>query len=256
MFTKSEEEVIYQIINMFQDEKFKESRIQIYNNKPDMLNPLEMYVIEEIYRLGYNNYFNKLMNLTTNKNIIQEYNNFMKKCREDFDFELNKVQSYYRKNNGLSDLEKFCISLILKNEEKKELLDKRLKYKYDDLFEIKYSTDEELKDTIANIIVSFGIHSILKIDNNEIKGIKDRQLEKGVFSDIDKKFFIDLLTSDPKNLEVSSRAIEGYYKTAKLLINDDNGEEVLNMLFGCDVENYRINITANEVFGKEKNKTK
>lgn len=235
MFTKNEEGLIYQIISMFKNEEFKESRIKIYNNKPDMLNPLEMYVIEEIYRLGYNNYFNKLMNITTNKSIIQEYNNFMKKCRRDFDFELNKVQSYYRKNNGLSDLEKFCISLILKNEEKKELLDKKSKYTYDELFEIKYSTDEELKETIANIIVSMGIHSILKIDSNEIKGIKDRQLEKGVFSDIDKKFFIDLLTSDPKNLEVSARAIEGYYKTAKPLINDDNGEEVLNMLFGVDI---------------------
>lgn len=79
MFTKSEEEVIYQIISMFKNEEFKDSRIKIYNNKPDMLNPLEMYVIEEIYRLGYNNYFNKLMNITTNKSIIQEYNNFMKK---------------------------------------------------------------------------------------------------------------------------------------------------------------------------------
>lgn len=101
-----------------------------------------------------------------------------------------------------------------------------------------------------------GIHSILKMDNNEIKGIKDRQLEKGIFSDIDKKYFIDLLSSDPKNLEVASRAVEGYYKTVKLLINDDNGEELLNMLFGVDIEDYRINITANEVFGKEKNKTK
>ena len=42
------EKQIFQIMNIFKDEKFLERRLQVYNTRPNMLNPLEIYIIEEI----------------------------------------------------------------------------------------------------------------------------------------------------------------------------------------------------------------
>ena len=166
------EKTIFQIIECFKDEDFLNRRLKVYNTKPDMLNPLEMYVIEEIYRLGYNNYFSTLKKIES-KDIVEEYNTFMKKCK-NFDYVLFKTKEYFKRNNNLSDLEKFCIKLILKNKEHKEILDKKMKYQYDELFELKYSTDEEIKETMANVAVSMGINSILKINDYKITSIKER----------------------------------------------------------------------------------
>ena len=114
MFTKEQEKLIYQIMTMFNDEGFKNKRLNIYNNSADMLNPLEMYVIEEIYRIGHNNYYKTLTSIKED-NVIDKYNLFMKKCNNDFEYELEKVKEYFKRNNNLTDLEKFCIYLILKN---------------------------------------------------------------------------------------------------------------------------------------------
>ena len=253
MLQKYEKE-IFQIMEVFKDEKFRARRLQIYKTKPNMLNPLEMYVIEEIYRLGNNNYFNTLMKIES-KDIVQEYNTFMKKCRTVFDYKLFKTKDYFKKYNSLNDLEKFCISLILKNEEEKVVLDKRMKYKYDDLFELKYSTDEELRETMENVAVSIGINAILKLNDNITEGIKERQLEKGVFSDIDKKYLIDLIRENPGNKKSIEDLVNRAFPTAKLLINETNGNEVLSNLYSVDVEEHVTNITAKEIFDFKKNKT-
>ena len=255
MFTKEQEKLIYQIMTMFNDEKFKHKRLETYSNKPELLNPLEMYVIEEIYRIGHNNYYKTLASIKED-NVIDKYNLFMKKCNNDFEYELEKVKEYFKRNNNLTDLEKFCIYLILKNKEKKELLDKRSKYEYDELYEIKYFTDEELKETLANIIISMGINSILKMDDNIIRGIKERQLSKGVFTTMDKKYLIDILTSNPKKLQPVDMVVEGFYKAAKKAMIQDSDIEAFNYLFGIDVNENRTNITAREVFEETKKKIK
>ena len=89
------ENQIFQIMNIFKDEKFLERRIQVYNTRPNMLNPLEIYIIEEIYRLGNNNYFKTLAKIES-KDIVEEYNTFMEKCRKNFDYKLYKTKEFFR----------------------------------------------------------------------------------------------------------------------------------------------------------------
>ena len=252
---KKYEQTIFQIIELFKDDIFRKRRLQIYNTKPDMLNPLEMYVIEEIYRLGNNNYFNTLKNMDS-KDVVQDYNDFMNKCRKVFDYKLLKTKEYFKKENTLTDLEKFCISLVLKNKEQQEILYKRMKYSYDDLFELKYSTEEEIKETMENVAVSIGINAILKIDSSITEGIIDRQLSKGVFSDIDKKYLIDLIREDLNNKKVIENLVNRSFPIAKMCINDNNGNEVLSNLYGINIEDNITNITAKEIFGLKKGKTK
>ena len=251
---KKYEKQIFQIMNIFKDEKFLEKRIQVYNTKPNMLNPLEIYIIEEIYRLGNNNYFNKLMKIKS-KDIVEEYNTFMEKCRKNFDYKLYKTKEFFKKNNDLTDLEKFCISLIWKNKEEKEELDKRMKYQYDEVFELKYSTDEEIRETMENVAVSVGINAILRIDGTITKGIKERQLGKGVFADIDKKYLIDLIRENPDNKRSIEELVNRSFPIAKTFINDSNGNEVLSNLYSINVEDHITNITAKEVFDLNKDKT-
>ena len=251
---KKYEKQIFQIMNIFKDEKFLEKRIQVYNTKPNMLNPLEIYIIEEIYRLGNNNYFNKLMKIKS-KDIVEEYNTFMDKCRKNFDYKLYKTKEFFKKNNDLTDLEKFCISLIWKNKEEKEELDKRMKYQYDEVFELKYSTDEEIRETMENVAVSVGINAILRIDGTITKGIKERQLGKGVFADIDKKYLIDLIRENPDNKRSIEELVNRSFPIAKTFINDSNGNEVLSNLYSINVEDHITNITAKEVFDLNKDKT-
>ena len=133
-------------------------------------------------------------------------------------------------------------------------MDKRLKYKYDDLYELDYSTDEDIKEAILNTAVSAGIYAILRNDDNVIKGIKDRQLSKGVFSNIDKEYLIGVIRRNPKNYASVATLIRTMYPIAKNFIDENNGDEVLSNLFGFDVTEIRTNITAKEVFGKTNQK--
>ena len=258
MFTEKQEKMIFQIINLFKEDKFKQQRVAVYSKKPDMLNPLEMYVIEEIYRLESNNYFNTLKNIKLeDKNIIDEYNTFMNKCRKDFNFELDKVNEYYKKVNSLNDLEKFCISLILKNKDKKEILDKMSKYEYDDLYEIKCSTDDEIKETIANITLGIMIDHLLKKDNNYNIGIKQRQLKKGVFSNLDKDYIISVINREPTSKKVIDFSVNNLYPIAKMYKETESGIDIFNSTFKTDVNIYITNITVKETFNlksKEKGK--
>ena len=48
---KKYEQEIYQILILFKDENFKERRLKVYNDRPDMLNPVELYLIEDIINL-------------------------------------------------------------------------------------------------------------------------------------------------------------------------------------------------------------
>ena len=250
MFTEKQEKTIFQIINLFKEEKFKQNRVNVYNKKPDMLNPLEMYVIEEIYRLGNNNYFNTLKNIKLkDNNTIDEYNIFMDKCRKDLNYELDIIKEYYKRYNNLNDLEKFCISLILKNKEKKDTLDKMSKYIYDDLYEIKYSTDEDLKETIANITLGIMINYLLKKDSSYIKGIKERQLKKGVFSNLDKDYLIGVINREPTSKNVIDFSVNNLYPVAKIFKSTTSGIDIFNNTFKTDISEYITNITVSETFG-------
>ena len=247
---KKYEQKMYLILNTFKEESFKEKRLKIYNNIPNMLDILEIYAIEEIFRLGSKGYFYKLMSCK-GEDLIKEYNDFMKKCRNDFDFELEKYKQYYKRNSNLTDVEKFCMSLILKNNEQRELLDKKSKYHYDDLYELDYSTDDGIKRAIINTAVSVGINEMMKDNSSSIEGIKQRQLSKGVFSDMDKKYLIDIISSHPGNFKSIEKLAMTFYPIAKQFIDDNNGDEVLNNLFGFDVTECRTNITGEDVFGKK-----
>lgn len=248
---KKYEKEIYQILILFKDENFKERRLKVYSDKPDMLNPLELYVIEDLLILGNNNYFNKLMDCKSN-DAIEEYNKFMKVCRNNFDFKLEKYKQYFRKNNNLTDVEKLCMSLILENSAQKELLDKKSKYEYDDLYELDYSTDEGIKHAIINTAVSVGINGIMKGNTSAIEGIRKRQLSKGIFSNIDKEYLINIIRNHPGNFKSIERLAMTFYPIAKQFIDDTNGDEVLSNLFGFDVTEYRTNITGEDIFGKKK----
>ena len=256
---KKYEQKMYLILNTFKEESFKEKRLKIYNNIPNMLDILEIYAIEEIFRLGSKGYFYKLMSCKGEDLIIDTDNTPEWIYSNDYRYWIMDAIAdsiycrtggcvgivnsdgyiYNRNMHGSYDLGFFTVRPVV------EL------YKSALPIDDEKSTDDGIKRAIINTAVSVGINEMMKDNSSSIEGIKQRQLSKGVFSDMDKKYLIDIISSHPGNFKSIEKLAMTFYPIAKQFIDDNNGDEVLNNLFGFDVTECRTNITGEDVFGKK-----
>ena len=120
MFTKEEENKIGLIMTMSKENNALRKNLEDkYDNNPSLLNPYEIYVLEVVFEYGYKGYFDELSRLGNINDVVLIYKTFMDNCKSIPNFELEKVKDYYNNPSRLNAIEKFCIKLILKNNDKK-----------------------------------------------------------------------------------------------------------------------------------------
>ena len=163
MFTKEEENKIGLIITLCKgNDKLRKNLENKYDNNPSFLNPYEIFVLEVVFRYGNNGYFLELLKCGSSvQSITNTYKSFMNSCKDIPNFELEKVKDYYHNSNNLNELEKLCIKLILKNQDKKRILENKMMYTYDDYVEIKLDSDNHIKEAITHILFMKAFATIL-----------------------------------------------------------------------------------------------
>lgn len=261
MFTKEEENKIGLIMNLcMKDESLKKSLEDKYDNNPSVLNPYEIYVLEVVFRYGNNGYFDELSKMGSISDIALKIKTFIGNCNNIEDYELKKVKDYYNNPNILNDIEKFCIKLMLKNNEKKRILENKMMYTYDDYVEIKLDTEKHIKDAIKHILFIKTIATYMqnRIDENSRNGIIKRQLKPGLFASSDKYYISTMLRDIPEVGEAILETTEKCFEDVKTDIENGNGLSLLSNQFGEGIEDVKINISFDDVYGdltKDKNKS-
>ena len=261
MFTKEEENKIGLIMNLcMQDESLKKSLEDKYDNNPSVLNPYEIYVLEVVFRYGNNGYFDELSKMGSISDTALKIKTFIGNCNNIEDYELEKVKDYYEKAERLNDIEKFCIKLILKNSEKKRILNNKMMYTYDDYVEIKLDTENHIKDAIKHILFIKVIATYMqnRIDEDSRNGIIKRQLKPGLFASSDKYYISTMLRDIPEVGEAILATTEKCFDDVKTDIENGNGLSLLSNQFGEGIEDVKINISFDDVYGyltKDKNKS-
>lgn len=261
MFTKEEENKIGLIMSLcMQDESLKKSLEEKYDNNPSVLNPYEIYVLEVVFRYGNNGYFDELSKMGSISDTALKVKTFIGNCNNIEYYELEKVKDYYNNPNSLNDIEKFCIKLILKNNDKKRMLENKMMYTYDDYVEIKLDTDKHIKEAIMHILFIKTIATYMqnRIDENSRNGIIKRQLKPGMFASSDKYYISTMLRDIPEVGEAILETTEKCFDDVKTDIENGNGLSLLSNQFGEGIEDVKINISFDDVYGyltKDNNKS-
>lgn len=252
MFTKEEENKIGLIMNMYKEnDTLRKNLENRYDNDPSLLNPYEMYVLEVVYRYGNNGYFDELSKLGNISDVATKVKTFMDNCKNIPDLELEKVKDYYNNPSDLNEIEKFCIKLMLKNRDKKRILDNKMMYTYDDYVEIKLDSDTDIKEAIKHIFFIKALTEFIKnrIDKESLKGIMNRQIKPGMFASVDKYFLSSMLGDIPEIGEAILDASEKCFNDVKIDAENGNGLGLLVAQFGEGIDEVKINISFDDVYG-------
>ena len=252
MFTKEEEDKIGLIMIMYKEnDTLRKNLEDKYDNNPSMLNPYEIYVLEVVYRYGNNNYFEQLIKLGNINEVGSIIKMFMDNCKNIPNFELEKVKDYYNNYDNLNDVEKFCIKLILKNSDKKRILENKMKYTYDDYVEIKLDTDENIRKAIVHMFFVKALSEFIKnkVDKELYNEIINRQIKPGMFASVD-KYFLSAWLGDIKEIgEAIIDAAEKSFNDVKTDVENGNGLGLLSAQFGEGIDEVKINISFDDVYG-------
>ncbi len=259
MFTKEEENKICLIMTMYKEnDALRKNLENKYDNNPSLLNPYEIYVLEVVYRYGNNGYFDELSRCGNISDVATKIKTFMDNCNDIPNFEFEKFKDYNKPGN-LNDIESFCVKLILKNKDKKRILENKMMYTYDDYVEIKLDTDENIKESIMHVLFIKALTEFIKnrIDVESFKGIIDRQIKPGMFASVDKYFLSTMLRDIPEIGEAILDASEKCFNDVKTDVENGNGLGLLSVQFGEGIDEVKINISFDDVYGdlrKRKNK--
>ena len=262
MFTKEEENKIGLIMNMYRENDTLRKNLESkYDNNPSLLNPCEIYVLEVVYRYGNNGYFDELSKLGNISEVATKVKTFIDNCKNIPIFELEKVKDYYNNISNLNEIEKFCIKLILKNSDKKRILENKMMYTYDDYIEIKLDSDADIKEAIKHIFFIKALTEFIKnrIDKESFQGIIDRQIKPGMFASVDKYFLSSMLRDIPEIGEAIIDTTERCFNDVKTDVENGNGLGLLSAQFGAGIDEVKINISFDDVYGglkKNNNKSK
>ena len=252
MFTKEEEKKIGLIMNMCTDnDTLKKNLEKKYDNNPSTLNIYEIYVLETVFRYGNNGYFEKLLKCGGVSEVIRKYKTFMDNCANIPNFELEKVKEYCNKPSSLTEIEKLGIKLILKNKEKKRILENKMMYTYDDYVDIKLDSDSHIKEAITHIFFIKTLDTLFKerIDKETYYNIISRQIKPGMFSSSDKFYLSELLRDLPDIGYAIINITEKYFDIIKIDVENGNGLSLLINQFGEGIEDVKINISFYDVYG-------
>ena len=259
MFTKEEENKIGLIMTMYKEnDTLRKNLEDKYDNNPSLLNPYEIYVLEVVIGYGYNRYFEELSRLGNISVVALIYKAFMDNCKSIPNFELEKVKDYYNNPSRLNKIEKFCITLILKNNDKKRILENKMMYTYDDYVEIKLDSDYNIKKSIIHIFFIKALTEFIKnkVDKELYNEIINRQIKPGMFASVDKYFLSIWLRDIPEIGEAIIEASERCFNDVKTDVENGNGLGLLSAQFGEGIDEVKINISFDDVyddFEKDKN---
>lgn len=252
MFTKEEEAKIGLIMQMYKkNDTLRKNLEDRYDNDPSLLNPYEIYVLEVVNRYGTNGYFDELSRLGNISDVATKTKTFIAHCKNIPNFELEKVKDYYNNFDSLNEIERFCIKLILKNSDKKRILENKMIYTYDDYVEIKLDSDADIKEAIKHIFFIKALTEFIKnrIDKESFQGIMDRQIKPGLFASVDKYFLSSMLGDIPVIGEAIIDATEKCFKDVKTDVENGNGLGLLVAQFGEGIDEVKINISFDDVYG-------
>ncbi len=253
MFTKEEESKIGLIITLCKDnDTLRKNLEDKYNNNPSLLSPYEIYVLEVVYRYGNNGYYEGLLKCGSNIQSIEiAYKTFMNSCKEIPNFELKKVKDYYNNPSNLNELEKLCIKLILKNQEKKRILENKMMYTYDDYVEIKLDSDCHIREAIMHIFFIKAFAALLenRIDKDSYNEIIKRQIKPGMFASCDKYFLSNMLREIPEIGQEIIKSTDKCFEDIKNDVENGNGLSLLSNQLGEGIEGVKINISFADVYG-------
>lgn len=254
-FNEEQTKIIYEfVMNYTGNEEFKSNIEENYNNEVERLSILEIYALEEILRFGTRNLFNQF--LETKENLSEEeaivlFDNLFTLLREDESFRDYKLMQFREAKETLSAMEIFAINLIHKEEKQEKTAEKEstIELEYDELNPIRFGTDRQIRATIENLL--FGQFILNALELPTMSEIKSRQKESGLIANSDKPIIIEeirkLLAADPKLYE---NAANNHFVKIKFQVLLGNKEASFGELL-----DYNTNISADEIFGREKDTT-
>ena len=254
-FNEEQTKIIYEfVMNYTVNEEFKNDIEEKYNNEVERLSILEIYALEEVLRFGTRNLFNQF--LETKENLSEEeaivlFDNFFTLLREDESFRDYKLMQFREAKETLSAMEIFAINLIYKEEkqENESVEESTIELEYAELNPIRFGTDRQIRATIENLL--FGQFILNALELPTMSEIKSRQKERGVIANSDKPIIIEeirkLLAADPKLYE---NAVNNHFVKIKFQVLLGNKEASFGELL-----DYNTNISADEIFGREKDTT-
>lgn len=230
------------------DEEFKSNVQELYDREVCQLSILDIYALEEILRYGTKGIFSKFLEVRgsyTEEQAIYLFEQFRKLLQEDINFKQYKIQQLVNYPETVSEMEKFVFNLIGKSEQERESLHEDMtdELEYDPLTPILYSTDNQIRETLENLLFGEFVHHMLELPN--MKPVKARQRRNGMIASFDKPFVIEQIRNSmtPEIIEQFKQTIDNRF--IKVKFNVLLGKEVA---FGDYLE-YNTNIYASEVLG-------
>lgn len=256
-FNETQSKEIYEFIMEYNaNEEFKNNIQEAYDNDTYKLPMLQIYALEEILRYGSKEIFNKFLETKGAYSVDQAvdlYDGFVKLLSKDINFKQYKMQQLKESPETLSALEMFAFTLISgsdnQEEQKEERQEEPEELEYDPYNPILYSTDNQIKETLENLLFGEAIHKMLEVP--AMQSIKDRQKENGRIANIDKPFIIKEIQngiSENNYMVQFEQMINQRYVQAKLNILSGKGE-----LAFAQYLRFNTNISSNEILGINRN---
>lgn len=254
-FNEEQTKVVYEfVMNYTANDEFKRNVEEKYNNEVEKLSILEIYALEEVLRCGTRNLFNQLIKTKgsySEEETLDLYDSLMILLKEDESFRNYKLMQFKEAKETLSAMEIIAINLIYKEAKQDESMEKEstIELEYDNLNPIRFGTDRQIRETIENLL--FGQFILKSLELPAMSEIKGRQKEKGLIANSDKPIIIEeirkLLAADPKLYE---NAVNNHFVKIKFQVLLGNKEAAFGELL-----DYNTNISADEIFGREKDTT-
>lgn len=241
------------IMRYNEDEEFKNSVQELYNNNIYKLSILQIYALEEILRYGTKEVFNKFLETKgaySDDEAVDLYDGFIKLLNEDVSFKQYKMQQLKKSPKTLSELEMFAFKLIGGSDDKKEQMYKEMtdELEYDPYNPILYSNDSQIRETLKNLFFGEFIHELLELP--EMEPVKVRQKEKGRIANIDKPLMIEQIQrfiSVPNSMYQLKQVIDNRFIKVKYDLLLGKGESAFEQYL-----KFNTNISSNEILDMEK----
>lgn len=256
-FSEKQSSEIYEFMMRYNtDEDFRTSRQNLYDNEISELSILHIYVLEEIFRYGTKEVFNKFIEskgTKTESQAVDLFDGFIKLLNDDEAFKQYKMEQLKKNPETLSALEMLAFQLISTTESQRNKMHDEMtdELEYDSLNPILYSTDNQIKTTLENLLIGEFIHKMLELPS--MKPIKVRQKESGMIANKDKQFIISKIReniSGQEHMLQMQQVINKRFVKVKFDVLLGKGEEAFAQYL-----KYNTNISFSEILGVKRDTT-
>lgn len=253
-FSEKQSKEIYEFIMKYNaDEELQNSVQQSYDNNTYELSILQIYALEVILRYGTKDIFSKFLETKgtcSEPQAVDLYDGFIKLLSEDINFKQYKMQQLKESPETLSAMEMFAFTLISSSDNQKEQMHEEMtdELEYDPYNPILYSTDNQIRETLENLLFGEFIHQMLELP--ALKSVKARQKENGRIANVDKPFIIEKIQrviSEQNSITQFKQTIDSRYVKVKMDILLGKGELAFEQYL-----KFNTNISSNEILGIEK----